>query len=103
MISPLAHLVPTAPSAHGGSKGRPADDEREHQMKQEEKTMGSIILTGLRFGEHSFSLNYPVVDGQMICVAHCECGYEVEIPNFNSYAGGRYIQWVWDRHTKNLK
>ena len=86
MISPLAHLVPTAPSAHGGSKGRPADDERNHQMKQEEKTMGSIILTGLRFGEHSFSLNYPVVDGQMICVAHCECGYEVEIPNFNSYA-----------------
>jgi len=35
VISPLAHLVPTAPSAHGGSKGRPADDERHHQNEQE--------------------------------------------------------------------
>ena len=67
-------------------------------MKQEEKTMGSIILTGLRFGGHSFSLDYPVVDGQMICVAHCECGYEIEIPNFNSYGGGIYTQWIWGKH-----
>ena len=26
-VKPLACLVPTAPTAHGGSKGRPAGDE----------------------------------------------------------------------------
>ena len=56
--------------------------------------MSAIILTGIRHGDHQFSLDYPVVDGQMICMAHCECGYEVEIPDFNSYEGGMYIQWV---------
>ena len=34
MLGPLADLVPTAPSAHGGSKGRPADDERHHQRSR---------------------------------------------------------------------
>ena len=67
-------------------------------MKQEEKTMGSIILTGLRFGEHSFSLDYPVADGQMICVAHCECGYEVEIINFRNYGGTKDLQMKWEKH-----
>ena len=97
MISPLAYLVPTAPSAHGGSRGGPADDERHHQMSRR-LIMGSIILTGLRFGEHSFSLNYPVVDGQMICVAHCKCGYEVEIINFRNYGGTKDLQMKWEKH-----
>ena len=70
MISPLAHLVPTAPSAHGGSKGRPADDERHHQMSRRSKNMSAIILTDIRYNEHQFSLDYPVVDEQMICMAH---------------------------------
>jgi len=34
VLGPLAHLVPTAPSAHGGSEGRPADDERHHQRSR---------------------------------------------------------------------
>jgi len=34
VLGPLADLVPTAPSAHGGSKGRPADDERHHQRSR---------------------------------------------------------------------
>ena len=30
-VKPLACLVPTAPTAHGGSKGRPAGDELHRQ------------------------------------------------------------------------
>ena len=103
MISPLACLVPTAPSAHGGSKGRPADDEREHQMKQEEETMGSIILTGISHGKHQFSLEYPVVEGVTICMAHCKCGYEVEIINFRSYGGGKDLEKKWQKHIGTWK
>jgi len=40
VISPLAHLVPTAPSAHGGSRGRPAADSRDHQMSRKRKNNG---------------------------------------------------------------
>ena len=98
MISPLAYLVPTAPSTHGGSKGRPADDAREHQMEQEEKTMGSIILTGISHGKHQFSLAYPEVEGVVVCMAHCKCGYEVEIINFRSYGGVKYLQKMWEMH-----
>ena len=60
--------------------------------------MSAIILTGIRHGDHQFSLDYPTVDGKLICMAHCECGYEVQIPNFNRYAGGMYLQWVWEKH-----
>ena len=41
--------------------------------------MGSIILTGISNGKHQFSLTYPEIDGVTICMAHCKCGYEVEI------------------------
>ena len=98
MISPLAHLVPTAPTAHGGSKGGPADDEGHHQKKQEVTSMSAIILTGIRYGEHQFTLDYPEVDGQMICMAHCECGYEVEILYFKNYGGVKYLQKMWEMH-----
>jgi hypothetical protein len=54
--------------------------------------MGSIILTGISHGKHQFSLTYPEVDGVMICMAHCKCGYEVEIINFNNYGGTRDLQ-----------
>ena len=60
--------------------------------------MGSIILTGIRHGDHQFSLDYPVVDGKMICMAHCECGYEKEIINFQNYAGGQYLEMIWRKH-----
>ena len=97
MISPLAHLVPTAPTAHGGSRGGPADDERHHQMSRR-LIMGSIILTGISHGKHQFSLEYPVVEGVMICMAHCKCGYEVEIINFRNYGGTKDLQMKWDKH-----
>jgi len=98
VISPLAHLVPTAPTAHGGPKGRPADDERHHRMSRRSKNMSAIILTGIRYNEHQFLLDYPVVDGQMICMAHCECGYEVEILYFKNYGGVKYLQKMWEMH-----
>ena len=98
MISPLAHLVPTAPSVHGGSKGRPADDERHHRMSRRSKNMSAIILTGIRHGDHKFSLDYPVVDEQMICMAKCKCGYEVEILYFKNYGGIKYLQKMWEMH-----
>jgi len=72
-------------------------------MKQEVTNMGAIILTGIRHGKHKFSLDYPMVDGQMICMAHCECGYEVEIPNFQSYAASRYLQMKWEKHIGTWK
>ena len=97
MISPLAHLVPTAPSAHGGPKRRPADDERHHQMSRRLK-MGSIILTGISHGKHQFSLTYPEVEGVMICMAKCKCGYEVEILYFKNYGGIKYLQKMWEKH-----
>ncbi len=103
MISPLAHLVPTAPSAHGGPKGRPADDEGHHRMSRRSKNMSAIILTGIRHGEHQFSLGYPVINGQMICIAHCECGYKVEILYFKNYGGVKYLQKMWEIHIGTWK
>jgi hypothetical protein len=47
--------------------------------------MGSIILTGISHGKHQFLLTYPEVEGVIICMAHCRCGYEVEIVNFRNY------------------
>ena len=102
MISPLAHLVPTAPSAHGGPKGRPADDERHHQMSRR-LIMGSIILTGISHGKHQFSLEYQVVEGVVRCMAHCKCGYEVEIINFRSYGGIKDLQKKWEIHIGTWK
>lgn len=60
--------------------------------------MGSIILTGIRYGKHEFSLEYPIVDDQIICRAHCECGYQKEIINFRTYAGGQYLEMIWRKH-----
>jgi len=57
--------------------------------------MGSIILTGISHGKHQFSLTYPEVDGVVICMAHCKCGYEVEIINFRSYGDGKDLQMKW--------
>jgi hypothetical protein len=60
--------------------------------------MGSIILTGISHGKHQFSLTYPEPEGVMICMAHCNCGYEVEIINFNNYGGTKDLQKKWEKH-----
>ncbi len=65
--------------------------------------MSAIILTGIRHGEHQFTLDYPVVDGQNICMAHCECGYEVEILYFKNYGGIKYLQKKWEIHIGTWK
>ncbi len=58
--------------------------------------MSAIILTGIRHGKHQFTLDYPVVNGQKMCMAHCECGYEVEILYFKNYGGVKYLQKMWE-------
>ena len=60
--------------------------------------MGSITLTEISHGIHQFSLTYPRVDGVIICMANCKCGYEVEITNFNSYGGTKDLQMKWEKH-----
>ena len=65
--------------------------------------MGSIILTGISHGKHQFSLTYPEVDGVMICMAHCKCGYEVEILYFKNYGGIKYLQKMWEIHIGTWK
>ena len=65
--------------------------------------MSAIILTGIRHGEHQFSLSYPKVDGQMIYMANCECGYEVEILYFKNYGGVKYLQMMWEMHIGTWK
>jgi len=58
----------------------------------------SIILTGISHGKHEFSLSYPEVEGIKICMAHCNCGYEVEIVNFRTYGGTKDLQMKWEKH-----
>jgi hypothetical protein len=65
--------------------------------------MGSIILTGISHGKHQFSLTYPKLEGVMICMAHCKCGYEVEIINFRNYGGTKDLQKKWEWHINNLR
>ena len=60
--------------------------------------MGAIILTGLSHGKHQFSLSYPKAEGKITCIAHCKCGYEVEIMNFNGYGGTKDLQMKWEKH-----
>lgn len=65
--------------------------------------MGSIILTGTSHGKHQFSLEYPELNGAIICVAHCECGYETEIINFRNYGGVKDLEMKWQKHIGSLK
>ena len=60
--------------------------------------MGEIILTGLSSGNHMIALKYPIVEGKLICIAYCTCGFEVEILYFNSYGGVKYLQRKWEEH-----
>jgi len=39
----------------------------------------------------------------MICMAHCKCGYEVEIINFKSYGGTKDLQKKWEIHIGTWK
>ena len=63
--------------------------------------MGKIILTGISWGSHKFSLNYPYVNGKVKCFVICTCGYQVEILNFEGWGGVRQVQFEWDKHIKN--
>ena len=65
--------------------------------------MGSIILTGISHGKHQFSLTYPEVEAAIICMAHCKCGYEVEIIKFRSYGGTKDLQMKWEKHIGTWK
>jgi hypothetical protein len=60
--------------------------------------MGSIILTGLSHKGHKFSLSYPEVDGVKICLAHCKCGFEIEVNHFQNYGGIKDLQMKWEKH-----
>ena len=65
--------------------------------------MGAIILTGISHGKHQFSLEYLELDGKTICIAHCTCGYEVEIIHFRSYGGTKDLQMKWEKHIETWK
>ena len=65
--------------------------------------MGSIILTRISHGKHQFSLTYPEVEGVVICMAKCKCGYEVEILYFKNYGGIKYLQKMWEMHIGTWK
>ncbi len=60
--------------------------------------MSAIILTGISHGKHQFSLTYPEVEGVVICIATCRCGYEIQIINFRSYGGIKDLQKKWEKH-----
>lgn len=62
-----------------------------------------IVLTGLSHGKHKFNLSYPEVDGNKICIAKCDCGYEVEIMNFHNYGGIKDLQKKWEMHIGTWK
>jgi hypothetical protein len=64
--------------------------------------MGKIILTGLSFGNHQFTLAYSIVEGKQKCIAYCTCEYIVEIPNFRSYGGLKHLQLKWEEHVSNI-
>ena len=100
VLSPLACLVPTAPTAHGGSKGRPADVERHHQTSRGLK-MGRVILTGLTKNKHpDLSLDYIAVDGDEKCVVNCKCGWQGKLKMFRHYGGTKELERLWATHSK---
>ena len=61
--------------------------------------MGKLILTGISKGEHKFFLEYPNIEGRVICNARCTCGYQVEILQFEGWGGTRELQKRWEEHT----
>jgi hypothetical protein len=65
--------------------------------------MGSIVLTGISHGKHKFSLEYLRVEDVEICMAHCKCGYKVEINNFRNYGGTKDLQMKWEKHIGTWK
>jgi hypothetical protein len=71
-------------------------------MKIQNPSLGSIILTGLSFGKHKFSLHFFKVGEETRCLAECACGYEVEIMQFNSWGGTRELQKRWEEHTASF-
>ena len=64
--------------------------------------MGRIIITGISWGSHKFSLDYPTVNDKIKCFATCTCGYRVEIHNFESWGGSRQVQFEWDKHVSEV-
>lgn len=64
--------------------------------------MGKIILTGLAFRNHQFTLDYLIIEGKQKCIAYCTCNYRVEIPNFRGYGGSKLLQLKWEEHVSGL-
>ena len=64
--------------------------------------MGEIILTGLSFGNHRFTLNYSTVEGKLGCIAYFTCSYEAEILYSSSYGGVKSLQGKWEEHIESL-
>jgi hypothetical protein len=64
----------------------------------EGKFMEPIILTGVSYGKHQFSLVYPSIAGETICIAECKCGFQVEIIQFRTYGGIKDLQKKWEKH-----
>ena len=60
--------------------------------------VGSLIGTGISKGPHKFSLEYPEIEGKVICIARCACGYQVQILQFEGWGGTRELQKRWEDH-----
>ena len=60
--------------------------------------MDELVLTGISDGKHAFLLNYPTVDKAQICLAHCRCGYEVQINSCWNYGAIKDLQMKWEKH-----
>ena len=101
-VKPFSLLSANRSTAYGGTRGGPADYVIHHQISRRE-IMGSIILTGLSHRRHKVSLNYPDVEGIMICRAQCKCGYKVEFINFRNYGSGNDLQMKWEEHIGTWK
>jgi hypothetical protein len=62
-----------------------------------------LILTGISYKKHEFSLEYVRADGSEICMARCKCGYEVQINNYWNYGGIKDLQMKWEKHIGTWK
>lgn len=65
--------------------------------------MGKIILTGISWGSHKFSLDYPCIEREVKCFAICTCGYQVEILHYESWGGSRQVQFEWEKHISEVR
>ena len=62
--------------------------------------MGSIILAGVAFGRHQFSLIYSTVNEKVTCLATCRCGSQIPILIFKGYGDTQIAPVNFSRATK---